>query len=286
MQIAGKLMILLAPLLLTSVLSPAVAAAHTLKVVDKSYVELEDLVTEMKKVDIVFIGEQHGHKGHQEAQLQIIETLDKAGADIAIALEMIRKEYQPVLDEWVEGDLSIAEMYSAYRKNWGMWPRYRPIFKYAREENIPMVGLNIPRDITGKVARKGFESLSEEDLDTLPPVQCSIDPRYEDFIRRAMGMHSGQGQAFSNFCEAQLLWDKVMAIHLLNYMEENPGKTVVVLAGSGHSWKYGIPEQVEARSDHDYLVLMPEIEGRLASDTATTEEIDYLLMGVEQGPLH
>ncbi|NIQ98358.1 MAG: ChaN family lipoprotein [Desulfuromonadales bacterium] len=286
MQIARKLMILPAALLLFAIGYSGSAVAHTLKVVDGSYVELNTLVEDLKTVDIVFIGELHGEHGHQEAQLQIVRALHDAGVDVAIAMEMMRKEYQTVLDEWVAGSLSIAEMYSVYKKNWGMWPRYRPIFKYARQKGIPMVGLNIPRDITGQVAREGFASLTESDLERLPPVQCSIDPRYEDFIRRAMGMHFDRDKAFSNFCEAQLLWDKVMAVHLLEYKEKNPEKTVVVLAGSGHSWKYGIPAQVEANSDYEYLVLMPEIDGRLARDTATTEEVDYLLMGVEQGPLH
>lgn len=279
-------MVLLISLLLSAVFLSGHAAAHIVRVADDSYVELDSLIERLKEVDIVFIGERHGEAGHQEAQLQIIQSLKEAGEDVAVAIEMFREDEQPVLDDWVDGNLAREELVEAYNRNWGMWPRYRPVFEYARQQRIPMVGLNLSREITGKVAREGFNSLSENHLDELPPVQCSPDPRYENFIRRAMGLHSDDGQAFSNFCEAQLLWDKVMAINLLEYLDKNPGKTVVVLTGSGHAWKYGIPEQVSERSDYDYLVLMPEIDDRLSRETATTEEVDYLLMGVEQGPLH
>ena len=286
MQSSRILKTLLASLLFGAVFLTGHAAAHIVKVEDDSFVELHALLEKFKEVDIVFIGERHGEPGHQEAQLQIIQALEEAGEDVAIAMEMFREDYQPVLDRWVEGNLTRDELVEAYHLNWGMWPRYRPIFEYARKQRIPMVGLNLSRKVTGKVAREGFDSLSESHLDQLPPVQCSPDPRYENFIRRAMGLHSDDGKAFSNFCEAQLLWDKVMAINLLEYLDDNPGKTVVVLAGSGHAWKYGIPEQISERSDYDYLVLMPEIDNRLSRETATTEEVDYLLMGVEQGPLH
>lgn len=277
---------LLATLVLVATFLTGPAAAHIVKVADDSFVELDTLVEKLKGVDVVFVGERHGEPGHQEAQLQIIHALEEAGEDVAIGLEMFREDDQAVLDGWVEGNLAREELLEAYNRNWGMWPRYRPIFEYARQQRIPMVGLNLPRKVTAKVAREGFDSLSEGHLDQLPPVQCSPDPRYENFIRRAMGLHSDKGQAFSNFCEAQLLWDKVMAINLLEYLDDNPGKTVVVLAGSGHAWKYGIPEQISERSDYDYLVLMPQIDNRLTRETATTEEVDYLLMGVEQGPLH
>ncbi|MCK7512360.1 MAG: ChaN family lipoprotein [Desulfobacterales bacterium] len=35
------------------------------------------------------------------------------------------------------------------------------IFEYARAQRIPMIGLNVPREITRQVARGGFQSLTE-----------------------------------------------------------------------------------------------------------------------------
>lgn len=262
------------------------ADAHTLKVSDRTYVNFEELLGDLKKVSIVYIGELHGKLGHQEAQLQILSALHESGKDVVVAVEMFRKENQSILDRWVSGEISREAFVDAYKKNWGMWPRYRPIFDYARVNKIPMLGLNLPRDITAQVAKNGFASLDEQQIDRLPPVQCHVDPRYEEFIRKAMGLHNTNGQGFRNFCEAQLLWDKAMAASLIEYLNKSPESVIVVLAGSGHSWKYGIPAQVSAQSDYPFRVLMPEIDGRLVPESVTVNEVDYLMLGLEQGPMH
>jgi hypothetical protein len=33
-------------------------------------------------------------------------------------------------------------------------------------------------------------------------------------------------------------------------------------------------------------VLLPDIPGRIAPEDATVEEADYLMLGLEEGPLH
>ena len=83
-----------------------------------------------------------------------------------------------------------------------------------------------------------------------------------------------------------MLWDTVMAQTLLGYLSEHPGRVVVVLAGSGHAWKFGIPEQIQRRSGVVFRVLLPEVAGRIEPGRIGHEEADYLLLGVAEGPLH
>ena len=53
-------------------------------------------------------------------------------------------------------------------------------------------------------------------------------------------------------------------INLLQFLKKNPQHTIVVLAGTGHSWKPGIPEQVELQSKGiTYQVILPEIQDHL-----------------------
>ena len=112
---------------------------------------------------------------------------------------------------------------------------YSRIFMHARNNEVKMVGLNIPRDITSKVASKGFNSLSNGERRLLGNVQCEVDPTYGQYIRQAMGGYGGHGQQYLFFCEAQLLWDTMMARNLIDFLKENPDYRVVVLAGSGHA---------------------------------------------------
>jgi hypothetical protein len=53
---------------------------------------------------------------------------------------------------------------------------------------------------------------------------------------------------------------------------------MVVLAGSGHSWKRGIPQQVEKLSALDYLVILPEVSD-LNTFNITSKDADYIWTG-------
>ena len=265
---------------------PETADAHILRMSDRETIPLPELIKDLQKVRVIFFGESHDNPGHHRAQLQLIHVLNLAGVEVVIGLEMFRAESQPALNKWVAGDFSLDEFLKVYHDNWSYWQEYMGIYYYARDQGIPMIGLNVSRELISQVARNGFASLSDQQLEKLPVVQCMVDPVYMDFIRRALGGHSGNGNNFANFCEAQLLWDKVMAKNLVDYLTANPGKVVVVLAGSGHSWKYGIPAQLKEISDIPYRVLLPEFPGRWGEDNVSFKDTDYLLLGVEEAPLH
>jgi len=198
---------------------------------------------------IILVGEHHTNETHHKAQLTIITALHERGVPLAVGLEMFRADSQGLLDQWVRGETGEEAFRKAYEENWGYpWTLYREIFEYGRHKKIPLVGLNVPREVTQKVARRGFKSLSDREKGSLPFVECKVDPDYMAFIRKAYGAHAHGKLDFSNFCEAQLVWDKAMAIHALRYLESNPDSTMVILAGTGHAWKKGIPEQLRQRS--------------------------------------
>ncbi len=89
-------------------------------------------------------------------------------------------------------------------------------------------------------------------------------------------MHGHGGLDFIKFCEAQLVWDTAMAWSLLRYLEKNPKATVVVVAGSGHSWKLGIPAQIQSRSTVPFRVILPEVPGRVEKAHIGLNEADYV----------
>ena len=103
------------------------------------------------------MGEHHTNQNHHYAQLNVIQSLNEAGVQVAIGLEMFRNDSQQALDRWVDGSMVKAEFKEIYYDNWTYpWSAYQMIFEYARKEKIPMIGLNVPRDITRQVSRRGF----------------------------------------------------------------------------------------------------------------------------------
>jgi uncharacterized iron-regulated protein len=276
--------ILLAGLLFIAASSPA--EAHILQLDRGQYVSFAEVLKDLRTARVVFMGELHDHAGHHRAQLQVIRALHKRGITLAVGLEMFRSDSQQALDRWVAGETSEEEFLRDYEENWSLWPVYREIFLFARKHGVKLVGLNLSRKITRQVANKGMASLSPEQLGELPGVRCVVDPAYRSYIQRTLAALAHKGAAFEHFCEAQLLWDTAMAQTLMNFLGTHPEHLVVVLAGSGHAWHYGIPRQLRLLGETNLRVLLPEIPGRIEEATATAEEADYLMIGLDRGGLH
>jgi len=248
------------------------------KVSDKSYKSISDAVFESINSQFFLVGEHHDNPHHHANQLAVIREIhEKAEKPLAIGLEMFESGYQRQLDEWVAGKLDLEEFVRTYYENWDeAWLLYRDIFLYAREHQIPLIGLNVPRKVVRKVAQKGFASLTPADMMELPKgITCDVTPPYENFIKRVFGWHGQKNDSFTNFCEAQVLWDTAMAINLLKFHEQAPETKVVVLAGDGHSWKPGIPRQISLRRDLSMAVFLPET-AKMHRRNVSQEDTDYL----------
>jgi uncharacterized iron-regulated protein len=249
------------------------------KVSDKTYKSITDAVFDTINSQVFLVGEHHNNPHHHSNQLEIIRELhEKAEKPLAVGLEMFGTAYQDQLDKWVSGNLPLDDFVKSYYENWDLpWFLYRDIFLYAREHQIPLIALNISRNMIRKVARNGFASLTSEDLSQLPyGITCDVTPEYENFIQRVFGWHGKKkDDSFTNFCEAQVLWDTVMAINLLKFNGENPATKLVVLAGGGHSWKPGIPRQISLRKDLRTTVFLPETT-KLNRRNVSQKDTDYL----------
>jgi uncharacterized iron-regulated protein len=242
-------------------------------------VTLQQILPDLEGADMVLVGEQHDHAGHHAAQLEVIKAFHQAGKPVAVALEMFEHSSQPILGRWSSGGMEEETFVPHFQKNWGdTWLLYRDIFLYCRDHRIPMVGVNVPRAITSHVARNGFASLTPEQMGLLPMVTCRVDPDYLRLMREAHG-HGLGDEGFRHFCEAQLVWDTAMAAYSLEYLARNPQRKVVLLAGSVHAWKKGIPARVrEQNSAIRTRVILPESPGRFRKGTVTTEDADYLIL--------
>lgn len=279
-----RLVCCLAALVLVSVLLPSASGASpfrgALRLKDGKVVGMDVVLSDLKGVDMIFVGENHDDMSHHQAQHDIIAALHESGRDLAIGLEMFRTDAQPDLDRWTAGRLDQDSFMRLYNAHWRLpWPLYRDIFLYARDHTIPLIGLNIPETISGKISREGFGSLSPAERKQLPPgISCSVDPKYMDFIRRAHRAHGGAGSSFMNFCEAQMVWDKAMAWRMVQYKTRHPAQSIVVLAGAGHAWKPGIPAQVAEMGKYSIRVVLPGLPDMAGRQGIGVADADYILL--------
>jgi len=245
---------------------------------DRAAIPFDRMVAEASKSRVIIVGETHESQAHHDLQLKFIRTLYEGGAPLAVGLEMFRAESQELLDKWWRWGMPTEQFEALYRENWGMpWSLYRDLFLYSRQKRIPLVGLNVPREIISKVARQGYGSLTEAERKKLPSgLTCTFDEAYRSFIRRTFPEHAqASGRSFDHFCEAQMVWDTAMAIYALEYLDKNPGSRIVILAGSVHAWKRAIPRQISTmRPDVTVSVILPDPDGKAG---LTVEDADYMV---------
>jgi uncharacterized iron-regulated protein len=245
-------------------------------------VPLSKAVADLKKNRVVLVGEHHANVKHHQAQLSVIRALNEAGHKVAIGLEMFRHENQSSLDQWVSGHIDTQRFEKIYYDNWTFpWHAYSMIFEYARDHKIPMIGLNVPREITRQVSRNGFKSLSAEQKGRLAEVSCVVDQQYMNYIRQAFGGHAHGQLNFIYFCEAQMVWDTAMAVYTLSYLEKHPDTVVVILTGTGHAQKGAVPRQIQIRSNLPSAVILPEVPGRIDTLTISSQDADYLMLDLQ-----
>jgi uncharacterized iron-regulated protein len=252
-----------------------------LRLKDQAPIPFDRMVGEVSKSRVIVIGETHDNQADHNLQLKLIRTLREGGLSLAVGLEMFMAESQELLDKWWRWGMSTEQFEAIYHENWGVpWPLYRDIFLYSRQKRIPLVGLNVPREIISKVAREGYSSLTEAERKKLPPgITCTLDEAYRSFIRKSFTEHAqSSGRSFDHFCEAQMIWDAAMAIHALEFLDKNPDSRMVILAGSVHAWKHAIPGQIETmRPGITVSVILPVTGGKAGQEKLTAEDADYLV---------
>jgi uncharacterized iron-regulated protein len=211
---------------------------------------------------VVYVGETHDEYAHHKAQLAVIEALHATGADLAIGMEMFQQPYQPYLDDYIAGKITEAEMLrkTEWYERWVYDYRYyQPILKFARDKGIPVIALNISREITRRVSREGMESLSEQERDQIPADIDYSDQAYTERLKKIFTQHGEEtSSSFERFLQVQLLWDEGMAERAASFLEEYPHKQLVILAGSGHLMhSSGIPNRVKRRQQVTSAIVLP-----------------------------
>ena len=239
--------------------------------------DLQGLIPELADKRVVFIGETHTRYDHHLIQLEIIRRLHQLHPRLAIGMEFFQQPFQVYLDRYVAGEMDEQELLATteYYQRWRYDYRlYAPILRYAREHKLPLVALNLPRELTTKAGRTGLDALSAEERESIPGEIDYSDKDYERRLREVFDHHPNSGQSFANFLLVQLLWDEGMAAAAAGWLKANPDFRMVVLAGSGHlAYGDGIPQRLNRRLPVSSAIVLNSWDDRLEAGLA-----DFLLM--------
>ena len=217
----------------------------------------QEILQQLVKAKIVYLGETHDSIEDHQAQRTIIQEMQRQNPKIAIAMEMFQRPFQSAIDNYLAGKLTEEQLVeqTEYDRRWRFpWEYYAPFLRFAKENKLPVIALNTPSEVTRKVASEGLESLTAEDKKYIPPISeiRTDNAEYRQMLLEVFQEHQkaaqGNSTAFERFLQAQVLWDETMAESIATFVKANPDYQVVVLAGKGHiMFGYGIPSRVERR---------------------------------------
>ncbi len=260
---------------------PVLSHPTTRAVTPDSLATLDDIIPQLTTARIIYVGERHDRFAHHINQLQIIKKLHEAGYKLAVGMEMFQKPFQKVVNEYLAGRiderkfLQKSEYFSRWRYDYNL---YKPIIDYLKQQNIPVIALNIQGDISRKVAREGLYNLPDDQKKQLPSAMDFSNEQYREDLNSVFTIHTQQKELkdFNYFFQAQTLWDECMAESAQKFLENNPESKLVILAGNGHvRHKYGIPGRLHRRNHEPFKVVVQdeEIEDGIADYVLLTTEL-------------
>lgn len=258
--------------------TPSSSARHIGVIALKNTLTLAAITPQLTQAKAVLIGESHTAYGDHLNQLAIIKNLRPHWKQMAIGLEFVQTPYQHALDDYIAGKSSEEKMlrethwYDRWRYDFRL---YRPIFDYAKQQNIPLIALNTPREITKRISDVGIDGLNKAERAQLPQQIDRNNQRYRKKLEIVYKRHGGKSNSkkFDRFYQAQLAWDETMAEQAANFIRQKPAYHLVILAGSGHiAERHGIPSRLQRRINSKPIVILNGVD-----DNLHLSQADYVL---------
>jgi uncharacterized iron-regulated protein len=211
----------------------------------------DQLAERLEGAQLVFVGENHASPPSQAAELAVVQALERRGRKVLVGLEMLPASVQPALDRWVKGEGSEEDLLRGthWYTHWGFhFGHYRPIFLFARGKGVPLVGLNVEREVITSVRKEGLAKLPPEQRAKLP-ARIDVDSaEHRQLFSAFMAGHQEMTkEAFEGMYRAQCTWDAVMGWNAVSALkaQPDPRAVMVVLVGVGHV-AYGLGAQRQA----------------------------------------
>lgn len=224
------------------------------------FVSQEQMLDAATDSRLVYVGETHDNPASHRLQLQVLAAMAaRYPGNVSLGMEMFDTDQQPALDRWVQGKIDEKTFLqeSAWYKNWRMdFDYYRDLLLFARDNQIPVIGLNAPDQLVDSVSKTPLAALSPELLDQLPEMDMA-DP-YQRALSEAVFADHGAGEnAVEGFLRVQTLWDEAMAEKIVETLRQNGQEhRMVVLAGGNHVRNgFGIPRRVFRRLPVSYTLI-------------------------------
>lgn len=236
-------------------------------------ITLDQAADTLKSYDAIFVGEFHDHIANHLAELALLRALHQRAPKLALSMEQFERDQQSKVDDYLAG--RIGEETLTDNLGWKNYAEaYRPLVEYAKDNRLPVIAANAPREIVRCVARQGARY-----LEGLPAARRRLaaaelhagDGLYKQKFLRFAGddaAHGGSGkvddkagQRIENNFSAQVTRDDTMAESIAEFLKANPGFQVMHVTGAFHvAEKLGTVERLKMRAPQLKIALVMPVQ--------------------------
>lgn len=241
----------------------------------KRKISFGQMIDQLLDTDVVCVGEKHDSEPHHRVQLQVIRSLFARDDRLGIGMEMFQRPFQKGIDTYLQGKCGEDEFLKAteYRQRWGFdWGLYRPIVEFCRKNSIPLAALNAPRELTSKVAKTGWQKLTDDDRKQLGEIDFRVKEHRDYWFERLPKLHgktNATEEEKERSYQVMTVWDEFMAASAAEFQQSRRIRRMLLLAGAGHVERgFGIPARTVKRTGGRFAVVRVETGADLDKLTA------------------
>eukprot|EP00536_Pseudo-nitzschia_multiseries_P003985 jgi/Psemu1/318295/estExt_fgenesh1_pm.C_640003 len=224
----------------------------------------------------VWLGEHHNSLSDHNFQATAIREVHRErqqhrrlkDTPMAVGLEQIQTQFQPVLDAYTSGRISLDEMRTLVQwdRRWS-WPfeKYQQIFEVTKDLGIRLLAINVDSEDLVFVEKEGYPGLPTKQLHKYIKdpvgfaefVKTSEFKTYNDYVIKpsyelhqrlgllrytVMGEQMESEMTFGRFLSGRILWDEGMASSAFSWCADNPDGLLIGLVGADHvKYENGVP---------------------------------------------
>lgn len=247
-----------------------------------------NLLDELARLDVVFLGETHVDDTTHRVELHVLEQLlARRRGKVVLSLEMFERDVQPALDDYLQGRIDEPAFLAQARPWENYHTAYRPLIEAAKAARIPVVAANFPGSLR-RVLRGGgkaaIDALSPEQRALMPAEFFPASAAYWERVDRAVRGHMGGpggGTPEERLYETQNLWDNAMGDNIAKARVAHQDAVVLHVAGGFHvAFRDGTVAQFARRSAASRFAVVqiaPTAALHLARPDRDRPQADYLV---------
>ena len=236
------------------------------RVKSKQYVDKQHLLNDIASNDYILLGETHDNPLHHKYQAWVIQQLSDQGRQIAVAFEMINPEQEEILKKHdITSTEQIFDLLDWEKSGWPSRTIYEPVFAATLKAHSNIVAANINRKELGQIIMQGDAQVPEAVM-----TQLNENPltKEAEAILRTEIEESHCHMLPETMVPAMMLGQRVRDAVIANSLVANkPKDGIVLIAGSGHAQKNGVPVFVHSanKSAKVFSIAWMEVDQRLSS---------------------